>query len=117
ARGDLQVLRVILAVGDGEAGHAGERFGEIDARLRGLQVARIKAVDQQRLRELAARSIAAADDDDFAIRLGPRRQRQRAEQRQRARQVRRSHRTISSNSISKISAWYGPMSAPAPRSP
>jgi hypothetical protein len=63
ARADLQVLRVVVAVGDDEARHARHRFGEIDHRSGGAQRGRIDGADGIRRVLRIALGDGSGDDD------------------------------------------------------
>jgi hypothetical protein len=48
ARGNLQVLRIILAILDHQPRYRGQRFGSVDTRLGGTDLAGVDGVDCSR---------------------------------------------------------------------
>jgi hypothetical protein len=73
ARADLQILRVVVAVRDHQAGHTRHRLGQVDHRARAAQRGGIDNADRIRRFGGNTRARAAGDDDHrrfIAGRLG-----------------------------------------------
>ena len=70
ARGNLQILRVVLAVLHIDPGHPGQRLGSVDPRLVGADFAGIDDVDRGRQIETAVLNPAAGNHDRIERQLG-----------------------------------------------
>ena len=67
ARGNLQVLRVVLPVLHRDARHTVERLGEVDLRTREVDVVTLHAVDRRR--HFHARALGARAGNGDGVRL------------------------------------------------
>jgi hypothetical protein len=63
ARGNLQILRAVLTIPDGDSGHRRQRFGNVDPCIVGADAPDIDDIDGARQIEAAVFDAAAGDHD------------------------------------------------------